>query len=112
MPVEPERVTQTEMLAHVRFSSAHMGHKGVAHGGFIPLVFDEALGVFPVRLDPPARTVSLSVQYRAGAPIDEELTVSARLVRNEGRKVLVRGALHFGDRLLAEAEGLFVQPRP
>lgn len=111
IPLEIDHLTKTEMRGRTRFSVAHMGHAGLAHGGFIPLVFDEALGVFPQRSDPPARTVSLQVQYRAGTPIDTDLTVSSHLARRDGRKVEVTGELHFGNLLLAEARGLFVQPR-
>ena len=111
LPLTIDELSDREMRGRVTFSRAHMGHTGIAHGGFIPLVFDEVLGVFPVQVDPPARTAYLHVTYRAGTPVLTELAVTARLVSVEGRKLLMRGTLHDGDTLLAEAEGLFIQPR-
>jgi acyl-coenzyme A thioesterase PaaI-like protein len=111
IPLEIDHLTETEMRGRTRFSVAHMGHAGLAHGGFISLVFDEVLGVFPLGSDPPARTVSLQVQYRAGTPIDTDLTVLSHLAQRDGRKFRVTGELRSGNLLLAEAQGLFVQPR-
>jgi acyl-CoA thioesterase FadM len=48
------------------------------------------------------------VHYRSPTPLNEELRLAARLVRVEGRKILCTATLHAGDRLCAEAEGLFV----
>lgn len=111
VPLRIEHITDTEMRGRVRFSSAHKAHPGIAHGGFVPLVFDEALGVFATRFDPPPRTASLTVEYRSGTPVEVELDVRCRLVRHDGRKLHVSGDLRHEGRLVAEAEALFVQPR-
>ena len=31
--------------------------------------------------------------------------------RREGRKIFIRGTMHEGDTLCAEAEGVFIQPK-
>ena len=46
------------------------------------------------------------------APIDTELRVAAFFDREEGRKHFLRGTLHAGDRLCAEATALFVALTP
>ena len=38
--------------------------------------------------------------------------MSARLVGQQGRKRFLYGALHHGDVLLAEAEGLWIELKP
>ncbi len=38
--------------------------------------------------------------------------MSARLVGQQGRKRFLYGALHHGDLLLAEAEGLWIELKP
>ena len=97
----------------VRFGRFHLGGNGAAHGGTIPLVFDDLLG----RLSGSggrtvARTAYLHVDYRSITPVEKDLDIEARFVSEEGRKRILRGTLRDGTTLCAEAEGLFVQLRP
>lgn len=110
IPFRIERLTETFMRGRVRFGVVHMGHPGVVHGGFLPLVFDEALGVFPSQLDPPARTVSMKVDYRTGTPIDTDLVLECHLRGRAGRKVQTSGTLSCDGMTVAVAEGTYVQP--
>ena len=41
-----------------------------------------------------------------------ELVLRAWVERVEGRRIMSRAEMYDGDTLTAEAEGLFVQPRP
>jgi hypothetical protein len=59
-----------------------------------------------------ARTAYLHVNYRAITPVDHELVLRAAIGREEDRKRFVTGTLHDGERLVADAEGLFVELRP
>jgi acyl-coenzyme A thioesterase PaaI-like protein len=111
VPLHIDALSADTMLGHLRFTSAHMGHAGIAHGGFVALVFDELFGVFPSRLDPPARTAAIAINYRAGSPVDVDLQVEAHLLGIEGRKVRAQGVLRHGDKITAEGQALFVQPR-
>lgn len=99
------------MRGRIRFDTVHMGHRGIAHGGSVAYAFDEALGVFPLQVNPPPRTAWLRVDYRRGAPVHADLCVDVDLVERVDRKMLLRGKLHDGTTTFAEAEGLFVQPR-
>ncbi|MFE9320753.1 MULTISPECIES: PaaI family thioesterase [unclassified Nocardia] len=97
----------------VRFGRFHLGGNGAAHGGTIPLVFDDLLG----RLSGSggrtvARTAYLHVDYRSITPVEKDLDIEAWFVSEEGRKRILRGTLRDGTTLCAEAEGLFVQLRP
>jgi len=97
---------------HVRIGRFHAG-RYAAHGGVAPLIFDEILS----RLGNSggrewARTASLTVNYRAPAPLDTDLTVTAEIVGQQGRKRYLRGELRSGDLLVADAEGLWVQTTP
>ena len=64
------------------------------------------------RVTLPARTAYLTVNYRAITPVDVELQLTGSIDRSEGRKTWATGRLHDGDRLVADAEGLFVKLRP
>ncbi|MGI5128633.1 PaaI family thioesterase [Pseudonocardia sp. CA-107938] len=101
------------LRGRVTFRPHQLGGNGAVHGGVIPLVFDDVLGVVAHaegRLI--ARTAYLHTEYRAIAPVGKELQVRAWIEREEGRKRFCAGSLHDGDTLCAEITGLFVQLRP
>lgn len=110
IPIDVLELTPEVMRGRTRFDTVHMGHRGIAHGGSVAYLFDEALGVFPMQVNPPPRTAWLRVDYRRGAPVHADLTVEVHLVERVGRKMLLRGSLHDGTTTFAEAKGLFVQP--
>jgi len=97
----------------VRFGPYFLGGNGAAHGGTIPLMFDEVLGrLANAGGRPPQRTAYLHTDFRSITPIGPKLDLRAWLVSEEGRKRILRATLHHGDVLCAEAEGLFVALRP
>jgi acyl-coenzyme A thioesterase PaaI-like protein len=101
--VEDERVVGT-----ARFGSAYEGPPGCVHGGYVAAAFDELLGLTQTLGGSPGMTGRLIVHYRAPTPLHTELAFEGRLLRVEGRKTFVTGTIHAGERLCAEAEGLFV----
>lgn len=103
---DPDRVTGT-----VRLSRAHLGGGDAAHGGVLPLLFDEVLGRLVAHGREPSRTAYLHVDYRQLTPLDVDLRVEAEIIRHEGRKLFATGRLLKGEVVLAECEGLFVQAR-
>jgi acyl-coenzyme A thioesterase PaaI-like protein len=97
----------------VTFGRYFLGGGGAVHGGAIPLLFDEVLG----RLASsggraPARTAYLNTDFRSITPVGVELAVRAWFVSEQGRKRTLRAQLSHEDTLCAEAEGLFIEPRP
>jgi acyl-coenzyme A thioesterase PaaI-like protein len=92
----------------VTFSRQHLGGGGMAHGGVLPLLFDELLGRLVSEGRPTSRTAYLQVNYRHVTPLDAEVSFACQVDRIEGRKLYATGELHQGETLLAEAEGLFV----
>lgn len=97
----------------VRLTQFHLGGNRAAHGGVIPLLFDEVLGHLSNSAGRPiARTAYLHVNYRAITPIDVDLVIEAVVEREEGRKRYLTGRLLRDDVVVSDAEGLFVQLRP
>jgi acyl-coenzyme A thioesterase PaaI-like protein len=90
------------------FEAAYEGPPGCVHGGYVAAAFDEVLGSTQSLGGRPGMTGRLTVHYRSPTPLRTELTFSARVVDVTGRKTLTHGTLHAGDRLCAEAEGLFI----
>ena len=73
---------------------------------------DEALGLVSLHLGVETMTASLSIDLRAPAYVGATLTQRAWVEHREGRKWYMRGEVHEGDTLLAEAHGLWIEPRP
>lgn len=114
LPVEFDEQTDSSVRGRVTFGPYHLGGNGAAHGGTVPLLFDEVLGMLinAVGAVPPHRTAYLTVNYRAITPIGVELRIEATVDREEGRKRWASGRLYAGEQLVADAEGLFVKLRP
>ncbi|MGY3555431.1 hotdog domain-containing protein [Williamsia sp. R60] len=105
--------TPDTVEATVRFGDYFLGGNGAAHGGAVPLMFDEVLGRLANSAGRPAqRTAFLHTDYRSITPIGKELSIRGWVEREEGRKRYLRATLHQGDVLCAEAEGLFVALKP
>jgi acyl-coenzyme A thioesterase PaaI-like protein len=100
------------LTVRVRFGATYEGPPGFVHGGIVALAFDELFGMCNVCHGQGGLTGRLTVRYRAPTPLHQDLTMTAWLASREGRRSQVRGALHAGEVCTAEAEGLFVRPRP
>ncbi|WP_328395903.1 PaaI family thioesterase [Nocardia sp. NBC_00416] len=110
-PVRLDEITATSARGVVTVGRFHSGRYAM-NGGVMPLIFDEILARLANRDRPWARTAYLNVAFRAPAPLHTELVLNAYLVRQEGRKRFLRGTLHHGESLVAEAEGLWVELKP
>jgi hypothetical protein len=93
---------------HGLLGAAYEGPPGCVHGGIIAGLFDELLGVANIVAGVGAMTGTLTVVYRSPTPLYTELWLAAHRVGVDGRKVRTVGTLHAGDRLCAEAEGVFI----
>ena len=96
------------------FRRYHLGGNGAAHGGVLPLLFDDLFGMIVHYAGRPiSRTAYLHVNYRKVTLLDTPLTVRGRVDRIEGRKTFVTAELldEQGE-LLADCEGLMVQLLP
>jgi acyl-coenzyme A thioesterase PaaI-like protein len=112
-PFYVEEWDNASVRGHVTFTRFYLGGNGAAHGGTVPLFFDEVLGRL-ANIDgrPRSRTAYLNVDYRRITPIGEELQVTARIEREEGRKRFLSAEVLHDGLVTAEASGLFVQLRP
>ncbi|TDC44724.1 PaaI family thioesterase [Actinomadura sp. KC345] len=112
-PLWIARHADDEITAATWFGPFHAGSNGAAHGGAVSLMFDDALGrVADLGERPRSRTAYLHVDFRSITPLRRRLAVRVRMTEQEGRKRYLRGTLHDGPRLCAEATGLFVEMLP
>lgn len=96
------------VLGHVQFDRYKEGAPGFVHGGAVATVLDDALGTIPMLLRQAAVTANLNVDFRAPILLGTSVDIEAWPVRQDGRKIYVAGELRDGDRLVAEATGLFL----
>jgi acyl-coenzyme A thioesterase PaaI-like protein len=106
-PFSYER-TGDGVLARGAFGVAAQGPPGYVHGGWVALAFDEALGMANSAAGHAGVTGRLTVRYRRPTPLHTEVTLEARTVRVDGRRISTVGALRAGSVLTAEADALFV----
>jgi acyl-coenzyme A thioesterase PaaI-like protein len=98
--------------ADVVFGSAYEGPPGSLHGGYVAAAFDEVLGYAQSLTGNPGMTGRLEVSYRSPTPLHTPLRFEAWVESVVGRKITARCTLHAGDRLCAEATGLFISIKP
>lgn len=110
-PIAPPVVLGVDgdvVRGRVTFGAAYEGPPGHVHGGFIAATFDEVLGFAQSMTGHPGMTGTLAIRYRKPTPLHREITLGARVVRVEGRKIFAEGRMQVGDTLTAEAEGIFI----
>jgi acyl-coenzyme A thioesterase PaaI-like protein len=107
MPPLLRREEDGRTVGTVTYTDAHAGAGEAVHGGQITLLFDDLLGGIASEVAR-SRTAYLNVDYRSLTPMGVSLRVEGWVDRVEDRKIFTRGRLLDGERVCAEAEGLFV----
>lgn len=97
-----------KVFGSVNYSHLYEGGNDRVHGGWIAAVFDEFLATAMALTGRTGVTAYLTTNYRSYTPVDEPLQLEAELVSVEGKKVFVKGTMHAGERLCADADALFI----
>lgn len=87
-------------------------YPGVAHGGIIATVLDEAMGRAAMVADPNRflMTVKMEIRYRQPVPTAQPVTVIAQLEKDRGRTATATGRVILPDGAVAvEASGLLAE---
>lgn len=98
-----------EIRAEVALTADHQGAAGLAHGGLLAAIADEAMGSLHWLLLVPAVTARLEVDYVAPVLIGSQLILRARITGQDGRKVYGAAVIAVNGRVVLRASGLFVQ---
>lgn len=113
-PIAPPftfRMDNEVMYATGSFDSQYCGPPEGVHGGYVAALMDELLGVTCVMVGHGGYTGTLTVRYLSLTPLDVELHATAWVEEIKDRKATISGRLQAGDRVCAEAEGLFIKPK-
>ncbi|MBL8056777.1 MAG: PaaI family thioesterase [Anaerolineales bacterium] len=98
-----------EVWADVTIGQNHQGFPGVAHGGVVAAILDEAGGRVMMTRNGQrmGMTAKLDVRYRQPVPLDTPLRVVGRRIKDRGRLVSAHAELRTpAGQVLAEAEVL------
>jgi acyl-CoA thioesterase FadM len=94
---------------------AYEGPPSFVHGGMSALLMDQLLGSAAAAAGLWGMTAHLELDYRGPLPLETKLVLRARVAENSGRKSVITGTIALADdpdRILVEARGVFVMPRP
>jgi uncharacterized protein (TIGR00369 family) len=88
----------------------HQGYPGFVHGGLVTTLLDEAMGWATYGAGIWALTGKLEMSFRKPVPVDETLTVRARITRDRGRLIESEAELRDASgTLLADAKGVLLR---
>lgn len=104
--------TEDEVVARVVLHKAFEGAPGRAHGGIVSAVFDDVTGFVIGFIREPAFTGELTVRFVAPVPVEEELTIRARLVGRERRKLFISAEATAGDQVIATCRATYITVDP
>lgn len=103
------RAEDGSVWAETSFSENKTGPSGIAHGGAIAAVLDEAMTAVIFAAGRRGFTANLNVNYKAAIPIGARLKIIAYIEQIEGRKTFTAARILLSDgQLAAEGFGLFI----
>jgi acyl-coenzyme A thioesterase PaaI-like protein len=86
----------------------YQGPPALVHGGVSALLLDGALAVANELAGSGGMTAQLEISYRRPTPLYAPLTVRARRLRRDGRKVYTTGEIVADGQVTVSAQGLFI----
>jgi len=86
-------------------------YQGTLHGGLIAVLMDEVMGTAAnFQSENGAYTVQFNTRFHRPIKLPQVILVRARVIKREGRKIHLRGAIEDKDgNLMAEADGVWIQ---
>ncbi|SOC49281.1 Thioesterase superfamily protein [Blastococcus aggregatus] len=117
-PLAPPLIVRQEdggVVAEITLGLAYEGPPTFVHGGMSALFMDQMLGSAAGAAGLWGMTAHLELDYRGPLPLQTALVLRARVESQEGRKAFISGTIALAsapEKVLVEARGLFVMPRP
>ncbi len=108
VPLELQR-SADGVRADVTLNGTYQGPPGLAHGGWIAALLDQALGTASADAGMVGLTANLDVNYRNPTPLNVPLEITARVTSTEGRKVYVSGEIRHNGQVTAEGTAIMAR---
>ncbi len=94
----------------------HLNRNGVVHGGALMTFLDRVCGMTVRETTSTTQTATVQLNYNFidAVQAGEVVTTSPQITREASQIVFINARLHVGDRLVAEATGIWkiAKPRP
>ncbi len=88
---------------------AQQGPPRLAHGGASAAILDEAMGLAVWAAGLKVAAVNLVIDYRKPLPLEQPLTLSARITEKDVRKIFTAGEIQLADGTVAvSGRGIYV----
>jgi uncharacterized protein (TIGR00369 family) len=90
-------------------NEAQQGPPGFAHGGSSAAILDEAMGLVVWAAGHKVAAVNIEINYLKPLPLNQPLTLEARITQLDERKILSAGEIKLGDSTVAvSGRGVYV----
>lgn len=105
--IEVDRETQSAQCT-LAVSAEYQGWKGMVHGGIISALLDEVSAYAGMTVAKTVVTGELTTRFRKPVPVEQEITVSAQVIKQARRVVMVEAQLVMQGEVLASAEAKMI----
>jgi uncharacterized protein (TIGR00369 family) len=97
------------MTSDFMLNEAQQGPPGHAHGGASAAILDEAMGLVVWAAGHKVAAVNIEVNYHRPLPLHQPLTLEARIVQIDERKIFSTGEIKLTDSTVAvSGRGIYV----
>lgn len=101
------------IVGRFTLGETYQGGGGMAHGGILALLLDEAMGKVCRFREVRAVTAELTVQYLKPVKVDQEIVVEGYETESKGRNLFLAGEIrNSAGEVLAKGRGRFVVIKP
>jgi uncharacterized protein (TIGR00369 family) len=103
-------VADNEVRGSVKIPGHMNGYKSVVHGGVLAALLDETMGWAATVFGEAHSmfvTAELTVRYMRPVPVEEEVTIRSRLIRDAGKLAFCEGELWLSDTVCVRGKGTF-----
>jgi uncharacterized protein (TIGR00369 family) len=105
--IEVDRETQSAQCT-LAVPGEYQGWKEMVHGGIISALLDEVSAYAGMTVSETVVTGELKTRFHQPVPVEHEITVSAQVIKQVRRAVMVEATLTMKGEVLASAEAKMV----
>jgi uncharacterized protein (TIGR00369 family) len=97
------------MTSEFTLNESQQGPPGHAHGGASAAILDEAMGLVVWAAGHKVAAVNLEINYHKPLPLNQTLTLEARITQMDERKIFSAGEIRLADSTVAvSGRGIYV----
>jgi len=100
------------VVGWAEYADQYEGPPGCVHGGFVAAAFDDLLGAAQTLSGTAGFTGTLTIRMVRPTPLRRRIDYEGGVTGVDGRKIRTWGRARCAGEVVAEAEGVFIAPRP